>query len=224
MGWKTSTIIINKPALSDHQTLLADLGFTKLKQSEAELFEVAMYPKNGEVYIGSYQDKLIICVEELPMQIIETENSAIEEKLIQQFPDAEICAIVLHSVVNLWGYAIIKNGQKIRARAGSSDGGTFLDTGEPLEEEKALLSKARFDENGDRVYWLDDFPDEPFQEDQVGENFVFSVCKRYFHQELDTADELLFETRLTGYSYGRVVQKSRSNPTQGPSKPWWKFW
>ena len=188
-----------------------------------------MYPKDGKVYIGTYLEDLIICVEELPMQIIESENSTIEKKLSQQFPDSEICTIVLHSVVNLWGYCIIKNGQKIRARAGSADGGTIIDIGKPLAEEQELLSKADFDENGSKIYQLDEFPDEPFDEDQVGENFVFSICRRYFDEELNSADQLLFETNLTGYAYSKFDQKSTSKttpekPKQDHAIPWWKFW
>lgn len=91
--------------------------------------------------------------------------------------------------------------KKIRARAGNSDDGTFVEIGEPLDEEKELLSKSKLDENGNKVYVLDEFPDETFSEDQVGENFVFLICKRYFDQELDSAHDLLFKTTLAGYQY-----------------------
>jgi hypothetical protein len=128
----------------------------------------------------------------------------------------------------LWGYSVTVNGHKVRARAGSSDDGTFVEIGEPLEEEIELLSKSRLDENGNRIYLLDDFPDEPFNEDQVRENFVFSICKRYFGEELDTADQLLFDTKLTGFTYAKVINvKSLSNhgkQKMDESKPWWKFW
>jgi hypothetical protein len=36
---------------------------------------------------------------------------------------------------------------------------------------------------------------------------VFSICKRYFDEELDSADNLLFETTLTGFKYGKVLKK-----------------
>ena len=148
------------------------------------------------------------------------------------FPNSEICSIVLHSAVNLWGYSVTQNGQKIRARAGSADDGTFVEIGEPLEEEKELLSKSKLDDNGNRTYLLDDFPNEPFNEDQVGENFVFSICKRYFDEELDCADDLLFETTLTGYRFETVKQRTSTQQTNKQNsidkidnvKPWWKFW
>jgi hypothetical protein len=152
------------------------------------------------------------------MQFFEDNETQIEKTLSRIFPNSEICSIVLHSAVNLWGYAVTQNGQIIRARAGSADDGTFVEIGEPLEEEKELLSKSKLDDNGNRIYFLNDSLDEPFNEDQVGENYVFSICKRYFGEELDRADDLLFETTLTGYSfqtstkrYPGVKDKKKSN-------------
>ena len=230
MGWKASTIIINKPTQVDNEMLLEELGFNNLIKIEDEPFEVAINPDDNCVYIGTYKDNLLICAPDIPMLFFEEFETPTETILKQKFPNAEICSIILHSVVNLWGYSVTKNGQKIRARAGSSNDGTFVEFGEPLEEEKELLSKSTLDENGNRIYLLDEFPDQPFNEDQVGENFVFSICKRYFDEELDTADDLLFETILTGYQYGIIkpntsIQKNQLdlNNTE-VKKPWWKFW
>jgi hypothetical protein len=90
-----------------------------------------------------------------------------------------------------------------------------------------LLSKSKSDEHGNRIYLLEDYPDEPFEEDQVGENFVFSICKRYFGEELDSADEL-FDTTLTGFKYKKVAKETTPNDSAqkkgNGSKPWWKFW
>ncbi len=227
MGWKASTIIIHKPTQVDNEELLKELGFGNLTRIEDEPFEVAINPDDNKVYIGSYEDNLLVCAPDIPMQFFEDFETLTEKILKQTFPNSEICSIVLQSTVNLWGYSVTMNGQKIRARAGSSDDGTFVEFGEPLDEEKELLSKSRMDENGNRIYWLDDFPDEPFNEDQVGENFVFSICKRYFGVELDSADNLLFETILTGYKYKKVAPTEKTKQEQhkiDDKKPWWKFW
>lgn len=232
MGWKASTIIINNPTQVDKEELLKNLGFDNLTKIEDEPFEVAINPDDNKVYIGTYKDNLLICAPGIPMHFFEDNETQTEKTLSKIFPNSEICSIVLHSAVNLWGYAITRNGQKIRVRAGSADGGTFVEIGEPLEEEKELLSKSKLDDNGNRVYLLEDFPDEPFNEDQVGENFVFSICKRYFEEKLDSADDLLFETILTGYRFGQVVQITSTQKTNKgekikdieKTKPWWKFW
>lgn len=232
MGWKASTIIIHKPTQVDNLELLKELGFNNLTKIEDEPFEVAINPDDNRVYIGTYKDNLLVCAPDIPMQFFEDSETLTEKTLNRIFPNSEICSIVLHSTVNLWGYSVTKNGQKIRVRAGSADDGTFVELGQPLEEEKELLSKSKIDENGNRIYLFDDFPNEPFIEDQVGENFVFSICKRYFDKELDSADELLFETTLTGYKFGKVTQTTLNQKAENvdneitidKTKPWWKFW
>lgn len=229
MGWKASTIIIHKPTQVDHVNLLQALGFANLTKIDDEPFESVINPDDDTVYVGTYKDNLLICAPDIPMQFFEDEVSHVEKTLIEHFPTSEICSIILHSVVNLWGFSVIQNGQKIRVKAGSADDGTFVDVGEPLEEEKDLLSKSTLDKKGNRIYLLEDFPNEPFNEDQVGENFVFEICSRYFGAPLDRSDELLFETPMKGYSYSNFGQ---SNNTQQPveqntsnrEKPWWKFW
>ena len=56
MGWKASTIIIHKPTDIDNKKLLQELGFEKLKKIKDEPFEVAINPKDNNVYIGSYKN------------------------------------------------------------------------------------------------------------------------------------------------------------------------
>jgi len=224
MGWKASTIIINKPAQVDHKKLLEELGFSKLAKIENEPFEIAINPDDNKVFIGTYKNNLLICAPDIPMQFFEDSVTGVEKTLINHFPASEICAIILHSGVNLWGYSVIKNGQKIRTRAGSSDDGTFIETGEPLEEEKQLLNKSTTGEDGTRTYIFEDMDEEPMTEDQVGENFVFEIWSRYFGEQLDRADESLFETTLTGYSFEAIVQKTKQQQHTNDNKPWWKFW
>lgn len=230
MGWKASTIVITKPSHINNEELLTKLGLKNLTKIQDEPFEVAIYPKDNTAYIGTYKNNLIICEPKLPMQFFEDNETEIEKILVNEFPTSEICSIVLHSVVNLWGYSIIKNGKKLRARAGSFDDGTFVEIGEPLDEEKELLSKSTIDQNGKRTYIFEDVDDEPMTEDQVGENFVFAIWKRYFDEELDRADDSLFETILTGYSYNDKLKQqpsiSQKNVDTKPNnnKPWWKFW
>jgi len=230
MGWKASTIIISNPTQVDNEKLLNDLGFSNLKKIEDEPFEVAINPDDNNVFIGTYKDNLLICAPDIPMFFFEDDETQTEKILIKAFPTSEICSIVLHSGVNLWAYSVTKNGQKIRARAGSSDDGTFVEIGEPLEEEKELLSKSTLEKNGARTYIFEETDDEPMTEDQVGENFVFAICSRYFGEQLDQADDLLFETTLAGYSYSPkstqkvTVQKTNLQQTANDNKPWWKFW
>ncbi len=201
MGWKASMIIINPRVEVDMEKLLHDLGFKKLKKINDQPLDDAIYPNDDEVYIGIYEDNLLICASDLPMMFFDEHINEIEKIFLNRFPDSEVCSIVLQSTVNLWGYSILKNGNKFRTRAGSADDGTFIDVGEPLEQEKALFAKSTVDTRGNRMYKFEDLPGELLTEDQVGENFVFEICGRYFGESLDSADELLFDTVMTGYKF-----------------------
>ncbi|WP_289055862.1 DUF6928 family protein [Carboxylicivirga marina] len=224
MGWKASSIIIKSKSDLDYDSFTAELGYLGIQNIQNETFETAIYPDENKLFIGRYKDCIIISAQDIPMLFFEDSLSKVEQKLIERFPDAEICSIVLHSVVNLWGFAIIKNGAKIRVRAGSANDGTFCDYGELQEEEKEIFSKSSVDENGRRIYKFEDMPGEIFSEDQVGENYVFAMTKRYFSQQLDSLDDLLFETEFNGYEYSENKYSNSNEDSSERKKPWWKFW
>lgn len=229
MGWKAFSILIKPaPDISD-ETLLEILGFRNFTPIDDEPYDVAIYPDNDKVFIGNYKDTLIISEFNLPQQFCTAELSDTEQQLINIFPGSEICAVVLHSGTNYWGYSIIKNGKKIRARMGDADHGTTLDYGDPVEEELELLSKSRLNDREEREYFIDDNQEEPYSEDQVGENFVFEMYKRYTGESLDRNDDFLFETNLSGYQIPAAKEIPISSPpTQtmrtNETRPWWKFW
>jgi hypothetical protein len=192
MAWNVSSIIINPKADIENEKLLEELGFSNLKKIQDEPYAVAMYPAPGMVYIGTYKDNLIISATNFPLEFFSRSLSPLEEKLISLFPCAEICAVSLNSVVNHWGYAVIKQGRKVRAKASDADEGTALDFGDPLEEESTLY------ENGQRRYYFENNTNEPYFEYQIGENFVFEIFKKYTGTLLDQDHELL-GTNFTSY-------------------------
>ena len=224
MGWKTSTIIINSDKPFIERDLLNDLGFYNLKEIDKEPYEVAMNPVSGKVFIGKYEENIFICSQNLPYTFLEKNISQGEIVLSKYFPHDEICALVLNSGVNLWGYSVSKNKQKIRVRSGDSDQGTFLDQGDPLEQEIRLLRKSKRLKNGKRIYLFEEYPNETFEEDQVGENYVFELASRYIHQDLDKADDLLFETELNGYEFSDSKLIETKKIDEGvKSNKWLKF-
>lgn len=225
MGWKASFIVIHRPTDTDLTGLLAALGYQGLTRIEDQPFESVINPRKGKVYITRTGDNIILCSPDIPAQIFEQRQYAAEVLLGQLFPESEICFIILHSVINLWGYSVSRGGQRLRIRAGSADDGTFIDEGEPLPEELDLLSQSHLTDSGQRVYGEGE---DQMTEDQVGEEFAFNICKRYFGTRLDYADDL-FETTLQGYSYSRIKKLaattfSSQSSTSDTAKPWWKFW
>ena len=222
MGWKTSMILINSDSEINKEELLTELGYPNLKTAEKETLEVACYPEVNRAYIGTYKGNTILCEQNLPLEFL-TDSITEKEKIIEKyFPSSEICTLILQSTVNFWGYSITKDGEKIRAKGGEAEGGVFIDFGTPLKEEESLLSKSELTENG-RVFHLEEFPDEPFTEDQVGEDFVFDLSKRYLGERLDMADDLLFEKEIEGYTFDDGMTRSEIYMSNKP-KPWWKFW
>lgn len=207
-------IIIHQPGEVNHRELLKRLGFINLNKIADLHPGSAIFPPADRIYIGNYQNNLLICEAYLPYTFFSEQPPFTEELLTHIFPDKEIAVIVLHSTVNLWGFSIIKNGKRLRTRAGDYTG-NLIAFGAPLKEEEYLLGKSFIDEEtGERMYLLDGWK-EPCTEDATGEEFVFAVCARYFGQKLDEADEL-FDTEFTGYEVAKNLPARR--------KPWWKVW
>lgn len=228
MGWKAASMIISNVTTVDAEKLLQKLGIEQFEKIEDEPYDVAVYPDNHQIFIGVYKQNLIISSWEITDLSFDKVLSPFEQKLSAIFPASEICTIQLHSVVNHWAYSIVKNGEKIRVRSGNSDQGTIIELGEPLLEEQALLAKSEI-KDGRRIYHLKD--EAPYEEDQVGENFVSALWARYTGVEL-FADDDMFEFMLAGFKIPKstrasapVVAPSRENPKPVVViKPWWKFW
>ncbi len=207
MGWKISLIIITNPSTISHKELLTGLGLKRFSETGSGSIEEASTISNKKTYIGDYKGQLVIHDWTIPEKIILQNNTPEEKFLASRFPNSEIAVMELVSTINFWGYKILKDGKVLRHRAGDADKGTYFDLGDPLEEEKPLLAQSYINEEGERMYRMEDMPGEEFNEDQVGENFVFEIGRRYLGRQLDMADDFLWETPLTEYS----------------KKPWWKL-
>lgn len=199
MGWKLSMVVLDKsPRRYGFRLLLNELGYTELKKVGKVTFEEAINPKEGKLYVGTYKNKTIICESHLAYDMLNSGLSLEEVRLNEMFSNKEVCSLVLHSGNNVWGYSVSKNGKKLRVRAGSSDDGTVIDLGSPLEEEIDLLGKSILDKEGGRIFQIDG---DEYPEDAVGESFVFSLFARYFNVPLDYAEDDLFELNMQEYQF-----------------------
>lgn len=205
MGWKMSLMMINSEQEFDKDDLFESLGYSNLKKVDTQDFESVMNPDFDKIYLGKYNGNYIICMQEMAADAIDRNLSKAEKILSTKFTDTEIITFVLQSVVNLWGYSVAKNGEKIRARSGNSEEGTTLDVGTILEEEKELFSQSKTNEKGERIFVFEGMEEEEYSEDQVGENFVFDISKKYLGEDLDSCDAL-FETKFEGYTFSRLPQ------------------
>jgi len=203
MGWKAFAIFAtdqpgyfgSKPV---HSASIAEdvrfrLGLTDYAPAGEVDFDAALNPRQGALYIGGYPGGTLICDSDLPSHFFDersqraisgrsTRFQEVKAEVLRLYPDGEVMAIVLHSVVNLWGYSVYSHGQLIRSAAGASDDGLLANTGAPLPEELRRLQECaidKVDEEGD------------------GEALVFEVAARMFGQRMDALEEI--PLRLTEY-------------------------
>lgn len=244
MGWKASTIFIRPKVTISGKEIFEGLGFCNVTDSDPEPFEIAQYPTDGRYFVGEYNGCTILSGDLLTTDLFASVGSEYEKKLVAMFPDVEVCAVDLHSSTNMWGYIVFQNGKRVRERLGDYSG-TMWDNGDPVEEEKYLLSCSQVGPDGKRTYRLREDQEKPYSEDQVGENFVFEMYRRYTGDSLNNMSDELFNHMFDGFNLELpkfdlqakiqemqkeqlIQQQSRQQIPQtaqnSERKQWWKFW
>jgi len=203
MGWKAFAILATNESgyfgtLPSHNAEAAEevrgrLGLSDYEPLAEQRFETALHPRRGALYIGAYPGGTIVCENALPSYFFDDRSQRaisgasrkfahFKEQLLALYPEGEVMAIVLHSVVNLWGYSVYSRGQLLRSAAGASDNGLIANLGEPLPEELRGLRECAIDK---------------VDEEGFGEELVFDVSARMFGRRMDAFDEL--PLRMTEY-------------------------
>ena len=201
------------------EELIIEMGFEHFQYETTSSLDTVLRPDDERISLGYYRDCLFVCLPfELTDEFFHAEEYPFEASIISLFPDAEIFVSSLESAINHWAYCFIEKGKKIRFRIGDSERDAIA-FGEPLSEEKELLAQSSINAEGKRIYRLDDFPDEDFFEDQVGENFVFQLFSRYIGEQLDAAEEDFFEMEMKVFKEGKGISS-----VVGTNKSWWRFW
>lgn len=199
MGWKTSIVIASQ---QEHAALARGVvhNADRAAQIAAALpgdytfvgestFEDGAYPQNGNLYLGAYDGSVVIGHMDLASSCFHGHVPPVVHALDALLPNSTILALELHSVVDLYGYALFENQELIRARAGSADYGIFLDVGEPLMEERPLFAKSVVNEQGEQV-WLEEYDGvvEEMDHSCMGEEFVFEISRRFLGERFDNFD------------------------------------
>jgi hypothetical protein len=199
MGWKASCIFVNQreigylgtfpqhdPELA--RNLVGALPLPRHEPGEMCSFETGMYPNPGQLIVGVYPGAAVIGHDKLCDSCFEGGVPPVVNVLQKHYSNAPVLAITLHSVVNLFGYAYFEGGKLIRARAGSSDDGIFLEVGEWLPEEQKLFAQLTM-RDGSRVFPQEiNGETEELSEDAMGEEFVFDLSRRFFGCRIDECD------------------------------------
>lgn len=217
MGWKLNTIVYHAKEITPERMITTIGKFYEGREYEkidVASFSECLNPDEETFYIGKYKDHIIINAWEMPFEFF-TSQYTTTEKLWRTLTseNKSLYSFVLNSIINLWGYTVIRDQQKIRCKTGTMDEGVILDIGEPLACEKELLSKSIIDEEGDRIYMTDGME---LYEHQVGETQVFKYFEHIFGKKLNSDSELM-ELEMQGYrcikknGFGWMFNPSRSD-------------
>lgn len=145
--------------------------------------------KSDDLFIGTFQDKLVIANPDMTYSFFAAEVSDIEKTFVSAFPSCEIVALAENSTVGEFGYSLLDNGRRIRVKHGC-DGEIYVDFGKTLPEEEEILAGHIFDPEE-----LDEMR-EDMDEDEVQNMVAFEaswrtpaqISKRFFGDRIDNLD------------------------------------
>ena len=90
--------------------------------------------RSGDLSVAWYQGSMVLLSQELAYDMLSPQPSALEGRLIALFPRAEIITVIGNSTSYYFGYAVIKEGKRLRLKEGG-DGEVFRAIGAPIPEE-----------------------------------------------------------------------------------------
>jgi hypothetical protein len=168
MAWNKYYIFIQSPGLTDLAEALSKLNLGHYRPVKQVALHLSNKPET--LFAGLYNGCLLVVHPDLPFQFFTDEQSETETMFIREFPDAEIAALLENSTVDLFGFAVITKGKKIRMKDGC-DGEIFHDEGEPLPEELESLSEA-MEEMGEELR------EEGLSEEEIKNEVAFEAAWR----------------------------------------------
>lgn len=187
MSWNKYYIVITNQQGTSSGEVVSKLGLNNYTAAGEAHFLATN--KSDDLFIGTYQDQLIIASPDLTYKFFASQPSDVEKKLVALFPASEIAALAENGTVDEFGYAIIDKGQRIRVKHGC-DGEIYTDIGELLPEEQTILAGHIFDPEE-----LDEMR-EDMDEQEVQNTVMFEaswrtpaeISKRYFGDRIDNLD------------------------------------
>ena len=168
MGWKASCILINERGpgylgtMPTHDTerarrLIADFGLGPCRSRGMTNLLENLHPV--DLIVGAYDGAAIIGAPEVVGSCFAPADEGrspaddpLLGRILRAYPSASILCIVLHSVVDLFGYAYYQGGSLIRAFGGADGDPVLMDVGDWQREEQPLFRKVH------RARWSEVLP------------------------------------------------------------------
>lgn len=208
MGFKAASIFVNElgpgyfGTLPSHEPKRArdlchslGLSFASARNST---FEDGLWPPEGTFALGTYKRGVILADQDTLLACSGDSDDPMVCKILQQFPQASVLCVTLHSVINHWGYSLYEKSKLVRRFLGDADSGIALNEGDLQPEEQLLFSRSRKTGPNRRIFELETSTGiHEYEEHQVGETLVFLMASRFFGQRLDRSKPVdLFDLRL----------------------------
>jgi hypothetical protein len=170
MAWNRYYIFIKNVGSLNVADMLPKLGLGQYKPlRESSLSETN---KPTTLFAGLYNGNLLLVHQELVFKFFGPEQSEEERRFIETFPQSEIAALISNESVNLFSFAIIDQGTKMRMKDGC-DGEIYNDVGDPLPEEKEVFSEEIFAEDE-----LDEMRENGMAEEEIQATIQFEASNR----------------------------------------------
>jgi hypothetical protein len=197
MGFKASCILVNErepghlvTASPQHDPIRARrivevLGLGRHHSRGMTTFDDGIYPQG--LVVGAYDGFTIIGHPEIANACLEPRADTMTARILPAFPRAEVLRVGLHSVVNLWSYALFERGSLRRAYGGSHDDGVVLDEGALLAEEEPHFERSAVRDGRRFFYQESERWAEEYDASAYGEELVFEVMGRFFGCRPDRA-------------------------------------
>lgn len=182
MSWKIYLIVITNAVNTQLSEIPKKIGINNISPKKEISMMQAQYEEQG-LSIGKYEDKIFIVSQRLVFDLLEKDNSDIEKKLIESFPNSQIAVLTLGYGVH--GYGIIQDKKVIRTKVGF-DLKSTIDYGQKLPEEIEAYNEISNDEelvNEMKQESPDDL--QALINENAAEATVFKLTKRYFRERID---------------------------------------
>jgi hypothetical protein len=224
MGWKAACILAGDcPAgylgsLPTHEPTRADkviakLGYAGFEKRERTTIEV--YPEEKTFIIGAYDQAVFLADRDLIFNCFEDRKQELFQRALSLYPSGKLLMVVLHSVVNYFGYAYYENGELLREFSGGADQGVISDVGELQPEERPAFENSEI-KDGERVFYDQVHGRiEEFSVDCYGEELTFQMMSKFFGHPFDRV--------LDGENDHNDLEAEVFYKTLKKSKPWWKY-
>lgn len=174
MGWKINCLARRVEPGDDLEGLVQSLGFV-VPAAETVRLDRGLYPSPG-LALGHHNGHLILLSDSLVEKLLSSPHPGPEARRILELLGPHRWLIgTLHSVTNLYGFALYQSRRLLRGRLGSADDGLIWEEGAPFEWER--------------------WDDEEFD----GEQAVFVFLSEVFGRPLDLLEDDVFSLELKRY-------------------------